>query len=76
MLITEGFGSYRVDLKASPLVKYKLMYVVHIFTLTEITRHPVHVQLQISVFSLNHFCHPKAVHITHPQCACESFGIR
>jgi hypothetical protein len=28
-LITVGFGSYRLDLKVSSLVKYKVMYVVH-----------------------------------------------
>jgi len=30
-LITVGFGSYRVDLKLSRLVKFKLKYVVNFF---------------------------------------------
>jgi hypothetical protein len=30
-LVTLGFGSYRVELKVSLLVKYKLKYDVHLF---------------------------------------------
>ena len=38
-LITVVFGSYRVDLKDSPLVKYKLNYVVIFLLVTVLTRH-------------------------------------
>jgi len=31
-LIAVGFGSYSLDLKVSHLVKYKLIYLVQLFT--------------------------------------------
>ena len=43
-LITVGFRSYRVDLKLSRLVKFKLKHVVK-FLVTEFTRHAVSVCL-------------------------------
>ena len=42
-LIAVGFGGYRVHLKLSRLVNYKLKYLLHLFLVTEITRHTVHV---------------------------------
>ena len=68
-----GFGSYRVVLKVSHLVKYKLMYIY--LLVNEFTRHAFYVQRHIQAYPRNHFWHPKAVLILYPHCTTEVFVI-